>query len=86
MKWVGKILVPAAFVLLVGCGETNGEDGEPSSDGGTPCTDIDQCEGWCEPPFGSELGDTVTGTCSDVLNAPCREVVENGVYTARVCD
>jgi hypothetical protein len=58
----------------------------PTSDGGEPCTDSDQCESWCEAPADAQSGDQVTGTCSEWQGgASCVREVVDGKAQPQVC-
>jgi len=60
----------------------------PTTDAGTPCTDSDQCEGWCAAPIDAvnDRGHAMRGEGSDKAGAFCRETVEDGRYAGVRCD
>ncbi len=96
---MSRLLVPVVVCLLVaGCGSDENQrcGGDifnecavrATSDGGTPCRDGSECEGWCAAPVGAEPlePDTpVEGTCSETTAAPCQDLVEDGRYAGTLC-
>ena len=57
----------------------------PTSDGGTPCNDNDQCESKCVPPKNASYGDSVTGSCLSWEKSECFYTWENGIYIVKAC-
>ena len=91
MRWTFAL---SLALLCIACGNdkdgdcnpaTEGICSEPTADAGKPCTDVSECEGWCEPPEGAQRGAEVTGACSARTSASCMRWVENGRYEVDVC-
>ena len=60
----------------------------PTADAGKPCLKREDCEGYCEAPWGSVTGQKVAGTCtaeaSDHLGG-CARPVKDGIAVGELC-
>lgn len=58
---------------------------ENTTDAGCPCTDSDQCFGYCEAPESAEDGDRAVGTCSKRTAEECYRPVWDGEVVGWLC-
>jgi hypothetical protein len=60
----------------------------PTQDAGKVCRDAADCQGFCEAPFGTEVGARTVGKCSKEgadRAGGCTNLVEHGRSTGDVC-
>lgn len=91
LRTLAAFLAATAFAAGAGCGGDPCDDGacgRATADAGKPCTDSDQCEGWCAAPIDAvnDRDHALLGECSDRAGPYCRETVEDGRYAGVRCD
>jgi hypothetical protein len=56
----------------------------PTSDGGKKCTDISQCESFCQVPWDTEIGAKAEGECYKFKLSDRVQTVKNGVLVGQI--
>lgn len=57
----------------------------PTPDAGLPCTDGQECAGFCEAPADAEPGATANGTCSARTQEVCWTPINGGIVSGTIC-